>query len=342
MAEIEKMSELIRDNASQEQEDKRTKFGTRFLTDPDSVFKHNAWDNVEWDEEQETAAKQIAMKHADHKASQDKLDELERDAVKHWDEFYSVHNNHFFKDRQWLFTEFHELHGAAQECSSDMKLQQNISCTQTKLEEQNADQNLLSDSTFKLLEVGCGVGNTVFPILKTNKNPNLKVYCCDFSSTAVDIVKSHPDYDTKRCHAFVYDITDEQAAVPIEKESLDVIIMIFVLSAISPEKMSEAIKRLACYLKLGGMFLFRDYGRYDMAQLRFKENRCLSENFYVRGDGTRVYFFTQDELKDMFEKAGLKEKEIVVDRRLQVNRVRQLKMFRVWIQCKFCKPVGSE
>ncbi|GFR71104.1 methyltransferase-like protein [Elysia marginata] len=326
-----------------EESDKRQKFGTRYLTDAKNVFQHNAWDNVSWDEDQEAAARDIASKQAQKAVSQEKRDEYEKEAAAFWDKFYGVHSNHFFKDRHWLFTEFPELYGID-------KNFENINCDQELsicgenglLDKSSADpipgssdkpqgcsdpssqsansNNCQPDCQYSpcnLLEVGCGVGNTVFPVLKTNKNPNLMVYCCDFSSTAIDIVKAHPEYDSERCLAFVLDITDPVPQIPFAPESLDLIVMIFVLSAVCPEKMQEALNRLASYLKPGGMLLFRDYGRYDMAQLRFKEGRCLSENFYVRGDGTRVYFFTQDELRIMFEQAGLVEKENLIDRRLQ-------------------------
>merc|ERR1712226_1491180 len=193
----------------------------------------------------------------------------------------------------------------------------------------------------KIFEVGCGVGNTVFPILQSSINPNLFIYCCDFAESAIELVKSHKLYDTSRCHAFVCDVAGENAEFPFSSNSLDFIVLIFVLSAIHPDRMLDTLKRLTSFLKPGGMILFRDYGRYDMAQIRFKPGRCLSDNFYVRGDGTRVYFFTQDEIDDMLTKSGLVKFQNIIDRRLQVNRGRQIKMYRVWIQCKYQKPFNQ-
>lgn len=39
--------------------------------------------------------------------------------------------------------------------------------------------------------------------------------------------------------------------------------------------------------------LVRDYGLYDHAMLRFAPGHKISENFYVRQDGTRAYYFSE-------------------------------------------------
>ncbi|XP_046937617.1 tRNA N(3)-methylcytidine methyltransferase METTL2A isoform X2 [Lynx rufus] len=307
--------------------------------------------------------------------------DYEINAHKYWNDFYKIHENGFFKDRHWLFTEFPELApGQSQDHLEDLpsdnkrsevpecrtsedgpglKIEQH-KCSSNSLEhetqtapvEENvtqkfnhleicADEFPGSPATYRILEVGCGVGNTVFPILQTNNDPGLFVYCCDFSSTAIELVQTNSAYDPCRCFAFVHDLCDEDQSYPVPTSSLDIIILIFVLSAVVPDKMQKAINRLSRLLKPGGMMLLRDYGRHDMAQLRFKKGQCLSENFYVRGDGTRVYFFTQDELDTLFTTAGLEKVQNLVDRRLQVNRGKQLTMYRVWIQCKYRKPLLS-
>ncbi|XP_029461621.1 methyltransferase-like protein 8 isoform X1 [Rhinatrema bivittatum] len=194
-----------------------------------------------------------------------------------------------------------------------------------------------SDATFRIFEVGCGAGNSVFPILKAIKtNPGVFLYCCDFAPYAVELL--HLADSASPCYVFLHDVCDDASLYPFPDESLDVILLVFVLSSIHPDRMQGAISRLSKLLKPGGMLLFRDYGRYDLSQLRFKKGHCLSENFYVRGDGTQVYFFTEGETHRIFTSAGLSQVQNLVDRRLKINRKKEVKMPRVWIQSKFQKP----
>ncbi|XP_032093340.1 tRNA N(3)-methylcytidine methyltransferase METTL2-like [Thamnophis elegans] len=366
-------------------EKKRKQFGNRFLTDAARVFQHNAWDNVEWSEEQEAAAQAKVQEQSMQLVPQDQQDAYEINANMYWDDFYKTHENGFFKDRHWLFTEFPELapnhpqgqiglHNSKEAvkniknsslgsysdkfCAGDSKDLEHLDTVRknnsnvihqlqsddkmaSQLQEEKDGDFPGSSATYRILEVGCGAGNTVFPILQTNNDPGLFVYCCDFSTTAVDLVLAHPEYDASRCFAFVHDLTKNQTPFPMPDESLEVIVLIFVLSSILPEKMQCVINRLSQLLKPGGIILLRDYGRFDLAQLRFKKGQCLADNFYVKGDGTRVYFFTQDELDFLFSTAGLEKIQNIVDRRLQVNRGKQITMYRVWIQCKYQKPSGD-
>lgn len=266
---------------------------------------------MEWSKEQEDAADAKVAANSAVVLNPHQVQEYEDKADTYWDRFYETHQQNFFKDRHWLFTEFAEL---------------------------LRDKSSSPDTDFKIFEIGCGVGNTMMPILQMNLDANLFVYGCDFSSVAIDLLKQQPSYDETRCCAFVLDATSDDWNVPFEPNSMDVILLIFMLSAIDPSKSGHVIQEAYKLLKPGGLLLFRDYGRHDLAQLRFKTGHCLGDNFYVRGDGTRAYFFTEEELHHLFTSCGFQKEEMFVDRRLQVNRGKKLQMFRIWIQAKYRKP----
>lgn len=164
---------------------------------------------MEWDAEQERKAFESVQKNSVVTLTDEEVKNFEENANQFWDAFYGIHQNNFFKDRHWLFTEFPEL----------------------KRNSRDAKQT-------NIFEIGCGVGNTIFPILKYNDAPNLQLFGCDFSSKAIDILEKYEEFDPKRCKVFVLDATQEQWAdtVPFEEDSIDIIILIFVLSAIQPDK----------------------------------------------------------------------------------------------------------
>ena len=87
----------------------RPQFGGRLLEEGKDVFQHNAWDNVEWGEDQEREAEEAVAKGAKTLVSSNQAEEYEMKAGEFWDKFYSIHQNRFFKERNWLFTEFPDL-----------------------------------------------------------------------------------------------------------------------------------------------------------------------------------------------------------------------------------------
>ncbi|XP_073887112.1 tRNA N(3)-cytidine methyltransferase METTL6 isoform X19 [Macaca fascicularis] len=106
--------------------------------------------------------------------------------------------------------------------------------------------------------------------------------------------EQNPLYDTERCKVFQCDLTKDDLLDHVPPGSVDVVMLIFVLSAVHPEKMHLVLENIYKVLKPGKSVLFRDYGLYDHAMLRFKAGSKLGENFYVRQDGTRSYFFTDE------------------------------------------------
>lgn len=157
-------------------------------------------------------AKLQVDRNAEEKLSEDKRQHYEAEAHNYWNKFYEIHENRFFKDRNWLFTELPDLAN-------------------------------LKDGSKALLEIGCGSGSTVYPLLQAITNDEFRLYCCDFSTKAVDLVKSHPDFDSKRCCPFVCNVTnpDDWAKSPLSPDSLDFVLMVFTLSAMEPETMKVQI-----------------------------------------------------------------------------------------------------
>ncbi|KAI7868143.1 S-adenosyl-L-methionine-dependent methyltransferase [Spinellus fusiger] len=237
------------------------------------------------------------------------VSKYKKEAAKNWDIFYKRNTTKFFKDRHWTDREFEEL---AHQPGQEKKV---------------------------CLEVGCGVGNFVFPAIADN--PDLYVYACDFSKRAVEMVQSNEHYHESRCKAFVCDLTQNALTDTIPAESLNLVTALFVFSAIPPERFAFAIQNIFKVLKPGGCVLFRDYGLYDEAQIKFSaaSDKKLQDNLYVRQDGTMSYFFSLEDLQTRFEEEGFSTLKNNYIYRETTNRRLELNVDRIFVQAKFQKPM---
>ncbi|CAN4086974.1 unnamed protein product [Withania somnifera] len=198
-----------------------------------------------------------------------------RRSQQYWDKFYKRHKNKFFKDRHYLEKDWRSYF----------------------------DDEIESSNGKVVLEVGCGAGNTIFPLIATF--PKLYIYACDFSPNAITLVKSHANYSAEKMNVFVCDAAKDDLCVNVMPLSVDVVTLIFTLSAVSPCKMASILENCKQVLKPNGHILLRDYAVGDFAQLKLHDrNQMISENFYFRGDGTCSFYFSEAYASSLFQSAG--------------------------------------
>ncbi|GBG28498.1 Methyltransferase-like protein [Hondaea fermentalgiana] len=232
------------------------------------------------------------------------IERLEREAAKHWDIFYKRNTTNFFKDRHYLTKAFPVLR-----------------------------EKLESGEPCKMVEFGCGVGNAILPLAETYKN--CLGFGVDFSDKAIALLneRKHP-----RCRGFVDDITGAQP-LPAELHGANLASLLFVLSAVDPPRMKDAVAKVVACIRPGGFLLFRDYAELDHAQIRFSPEQRLGLNHYVRHDGTRTFFFSLEGLSWLMEETlGLECVEAANIRRVVVNRQKDLRMRRIFVNAIYRVP----
>uniref|UniRef100_A0A1I7TFS6 tRNA N(3)-methylcytidine methyltransferase n=1 Tax=Caenorhabditis tropicalis TaxID=1561998 RepID=A0A1I7TFS6_9PELO len=230
---------------------------------------------------------------------------LELEARKNWDKFYNRNKNNFFKDRNWS--------------SEDLK----IICPDIDFEKE-----------IKYLEAGCGVGNMLFPLVA--EIPKLKLFAFDFSDNAVKMLEERAKELGLSVATAVVDLSIPSISSPFE-EQVDLATLIFVLSAIHPDKMQIAAENMRNLVKIGGSVVVRDYGINDHAMIRFGREARISDRFYVRQDGTRAYYFDLEELCGIFEKAGFRCERKEYLHRMTINHQKNLKAPRIFVQARFIR-----
>lgn len=122
-------------------------------------------------------------------------------------------------------------------------------------------------------------------------NPSCHVMVSDVSATAVSNLKSQAEslgISSDRLLAFVSDATDPanhaRVSAPFAAKfgPADIVMLIFTLSAVSPDAMGSALETAWAQLRPGGMLLVRDYGKFDMTALRFPPEQRLADGLYFR------------------------------------------------------------
>lgn len=129
-----------------------------------------SWTELPWDERKAAAARRVLQE--EQALSGQEGGHFDEKSSLYWEQFYTTHNNRFFKPRKYLKARYPELVVAT--------------------------EDLKKSHRKKFMEVGCGTGSTLFPLVEVNQRTASQAelsdlapyfYAFDFSAEAVSLVK---------------------------------------------------------------------------------------------------------------------------------------------------------
>jgi hypothetical protein len=299
------------------------------------------------------------------------------DCAGNWNQYYRNNAVNGYKDRHYILREFTELAaalgvdvpptvmegdatGAGAAAGGDA-----AKAEPSKRRRSPPPREATAAATVTLMEVGCGVGNAVLPLLA--EHPQLLVSAFDISSVAVGLLREQcaAARVDDRCRGLVHDVS--VAPLPrdtfLHRGHVDCVTFIFVLCSIPLQRQEAAVRHIAECLRPptsdgaadGGVLFFRDYADGDLAQTRFENGarhvaddavaaaavagdagpRLREHSTYARSNGTLSHFFTSAEVVALFGRCGLAVVDIDVVARAVVNRKSEAVMDRRWVQGRF-------
>jgi hypothetical protein len=96
-----------------------------------------------------------------------------------------------------------------------------------------------------------GTGSSIYPLLSKNANPNLQIKAYDYSAQAIKFVQANPMYESAPSNPVVgsisastWDIASPHLPPDLPEGSADIIILVFVLSALRPEEWAVAVNNI--------------------------------------------------------------------------------------------------
>lgn len=261
-----------------------------------------------WEELAETAAPQLAAIPTLDASESESL--TQASAADAWERFYHLHARSatVYKPRRYITSALPELLSTGPEMGAESPT---------------------------LLEVGCGLGSSLATILEGN--PAMRCFACDLSPMALQLLRTKlPAEHADRVHAFRCDIVREPAVLEAAvggAGALTFALLVFTLSAMEQRHHATTLRHLRHVMRPGGLLLFRDYGLYDISQLRSR--RRLDDRLFARQDGTLAFFFTPEYLAQLLAESGGWE---VVENKYacvrNVNRATGQVMHRVFVHAK--------